>query len=344
MAAIRRCSFCFMANHNIRNCTNQTKIDDLDRFLRDKYRLTITNSFPVNLQYCNNIHVLKRLGMKYGLAQHLTLEVYTSRLHDIYKAFASRENETRSNRRRIFPESFFQNLPPALSTPSRQVPASQSPPSPSLPPRSLPPRSPSPPSTPPSRNQPRSPPPRVIRLAVPQLMQENIENLRQMHFMFEENIHLVENEIQRRLEEDFWGDVNSPRRMDDPIVLEELIINQLWQDVNHPMDHPIRIDDPMILEELMPIVEPVINTGSILIITKEETDPLISTFNTDCPICYETLVPDSMIITNCHHSYCSTCICTCLKNTNKKDCPVCRSIIHTLIVNNPAQSDYILNF
>jgi len=44
-----------------------------------------------------------------------------------------------------------------------------------------------------------------------------------------------------------------------------------------------------------------------------------------CPICLEEGI-DNMIITNCNHKYCETCIEELLNN-NKVECPLCRTII-----------------
>jgi hypothetical protein len=106
------------------------------------------------------------------------------------------------------------------------------------------------------------------------------------------------------------------------------------------------MDEPMDIEELnihIPPEETPKSPQKILITVKNEKDTIIQ-YNHDCPICYEYVNPDFMVVTNCHHSFCQICMCTCIKNAKNVDCPVCRTTINNIFVNNEIQSDFMINF
>ena len=51
----------------------------------------------------------------------------------------------------------------------------------------------------------------------------------------------------------------------------------------------------------------------------------------ECPICYDSIQPFNLCLTNCNHQFCTSCIMKSLKN--KSDCPCCREKIVTLARN-----------
>lgn len=63
----------------------------------------------------------------------------------------------------------------------------------------------------------------------------------------------------------------------------------------------------------------------------ERNENEIQTVVEECPICYETIPPSNLCLTNCNHSFCTSCIMKSLKN--KSDCPCCREKIVTLAKN-----------
>ena len=71
----------------------------------------------------------------------------------------------------------------------------------------------------------------------------------------------------------------------------------------------------------------------------------------DCPLCFDTVPATDVLVTNCKHSFCVTCIkgfATVNKDKTKKpDCPMCRTDITELKVGNQTVhneiSEHILN-
>lgn len=57
----------------------------------------------------------------------------------------------------------------------------------------------------------------------------------------------------------------------------------------------------------------------------------IQTVAEECPICYDSIQPFNLCLTNCNHQFCTSCIMKSLKN--KSDCPCCREKIVTLARN-----------
>ena len=50
-----------------------------------------------------------------------------------------------------------------------------------------------------------------------------------------------------------------------------------------------------------------------------------------CPVCLEDIMPLQSITTNCHHTFCKTCICQHVDNYFRQKippCPMCRADIH----------------
>jgi hypothetical protein len=58
----------------------------------------------------------------------------------------------------------------------------------------------------------------------------------------------------------------------------------------------------------------------------------------ECPICFDCIKPEETISTNCNHAYCLDCIkgfTTSIKNnTEKPICPMCRTDIIEITINN----------
>lgn len=55
----------------------------------------------------------------------------------------------------------------------------------------------------------------------------------------------------------------------------------------------------------------------------------------ECPICYDSIQPSNLCLTNCNHQFCTDCIMKSLKN--KSSCPCCREKIVTLSRGTPPE-------
>lgn len=61
----------------------------------------------------------------------------------------------------------------------------------------------------------------------------------------------------------------------------------------------------------------------------------------ECPICYQGLVSKTFVKLNCSHTFCKSCIKSCI-NSNIKTCPMCRIRVTEIYTQNPVVVAYTL--
>ena len=74
------------------------------------------------------------------------------------------------------------------------------------------------------------------------------------------------------------------------------------------------------------------NVHTIKFIVRNENE--IQSVVEECPICYDSIQPSNLCLTNCKHQFCTECIMKSLKN--KSSCPCCREKIVTLSRGTPS--------
>jgi len=60
----------------------------------------------------------------------------------------------------------------------------------------------------------------------------------------------------------------------------------------------------------------------------------------ECPICYETIIAENVMRTQCNHSFCQDCLCTTIDSVNvmrSPECPMCREQITLIRTSNDLQ-------
>jgi hypothetical protein len=92
----RHCRFCNGINHDIRNCRNENRLEELNQLLVHRYTHTTINEYPSDIPFANNRYILRRLGAKYGLSRQFNYPEYRRNLHRIY-THITHERRTENN-------------------------------------------------------------------------------------------------------------------------------------------------------------------------------------------------------------------------------------------------------
>jgi len=70
------------------------------------------------------------------------------------------------------------------------------------------------------------------------------------------------------------------------------------------------------------------HSRTVKFIPRKEKENELPIVYEECPICYESIPPSNLCLTNCNHSFCTQCIMKSLKT--KSSCPCCRETVVTL--------------